>query len=221
MIRENRATAPAWIWRWLASSGRRIRVLSDIDCPGPSGPADLALAMPRHSSFGPPQGLVTVALRSLPDEQAVLDTAAEAATYIGAALAVRHAVPLCFAARSVGLDDAVDHGHLLLAAAHDQLATAHVALPVVTELRRVRPYELVGEAVDADLLVLGGTRPGFGHRLGLVARSAAQHAPCPVLLVGRPAIGAPAPERSPFVADHRRRLGEGAGEGQRPREYAR
>jgi hypothetical protein len=35
------------------------------------------------------------------------------------------------------------------------------------------------------MLVLGGTRAGAPGRLGLVALSARQHAPCPVLLVSR------------------------------------
>ena len=64
-----------------------------------------------------------------------------------------------------------------------------------TQLLRVRPHELVGEALDADLLVVGGPRtdtgrPTAGRRSspavsGLVAHSALHHAPCPVLLAPR------------------------------------
>jgi nucleotide-binding universal stress UspA family protein len=133
---------------------------------------------------------VVVALSDLPDEEMVLNTAAEAATYTGSALSVRHAVPVSFGPRSVGLGDAVDHGHLLLAAAHDQLATAHLALPVVTELRRMWAHELVGEGVDADLLVIGGPRLNSDRGPGLIARSAIHHAFCPLLLVPRPPGGA-------------------------------
>jgi nucleotide-binding universal stress UspA family protein len=54
----------------------------------------------------------------------------------------------------------------------------------------VRPYELVGEALHADLLVVGGARTdrtagGPGSGPGLVAHSALHHAPCPVLLTPR------------------------------------
>jgi nucleotide-binding universal stress UspA family protein len=51
---------------------------------------------------------------------------------------------------------------------------------------RVRPHELVGEGLDADLLVLGGPRHRIPARVGLVGCSAVQHAPCPVLLAARP-----------------------------------
>jgi nucleotide-binding universal stress UspA family protein len=44
---------------------------------------------------------------------------------------------------------------------------------------------VVGERLDADLVVLGGPRPGTDGALGLVALSALHHAPCPVLLVPR------------------------------------
>jgi nucleotide-binding universal stress UspA family protein len=190
--------APAWVLQWCESTGRRVRLRTGADdaVPAQTDPMEVVLSLPRLPAQQPPRGLVVVALRELPDEEQVLSTAAEAAAYVGAALAVRHAVPVSFGPRSVGIGDAVDHGHLLLAAAHDQLATAHLALPVVTELRRMWPHELVGESVDADMLVIGGPRP-HSRALGLVARTAVHHAFCPLLLVPRPSVGASPPPARP------------------------
>jgi nucleotide-binding universal stress UspA family protein len=190
---------PAWILHWSASAGRclGLRTNADEGRLAAIGPTDLLLHVPRSVSRTARRGLVVVALRDLPEEEKVLSTAAEAATYLGAVLAVRHAVPVSFGERSVGLGDAIDHGHLLLAAAHDQLATAHVTLPVVTELRRMWPHEMVGESVDADLMVIGGPRTTSDGALGLVARSAVHHALCPLLLVPRPSLPAPMPQARP------------------------
>jgi nucleotide-binding universal stress UspA family protein len=90
----------------------------------------------------------------------------------------------------VGLAGAVDHGQRLLDAAAAHAEALRPGLTPATQLLRVRPHELVGEALDADLLVIGGARTT--HRssvqpggLGLVAHSALHHAPCPVLLTPR------------------------------------
>jgi nucleotide-binding universal stress UspA family protein len=56
---------------------------------------------------------------------------------------------------------------------------------VTVQLVRALPHEIVGESLDADLLVLGGHRPVTDGMLGLVALSALHHAPCSVLLVAR------------------------------------
>jgi len=106
-----------------------------------------------------------------------------------------HAVPCSFGERSVDLAGAVDHGRRLLDAAATHADALRGGLALRTQLLRVRPHELVGEALDADLLVIGGPRtvhlrterrssvqPGG---LGLVAHSALHHAPCPVLLTPR------------------------------------
>jgi nucleotide-binding universal stress UspA family protein len=124
------------------------------------------------------------AVRGLPADGPVVRDAAACAARAGAALTLVHAVPHSFAERSVGLAAALAHGRRLLDAAARQAAVQEPDLPVDTTLLRMRPHELVGEALDADLLVLGGGRP---HRPGpgLVACSALHHAPCPVLLVPR------------------------------------
>jgi nucleotide-binding universal stress UspA family protein len=142
---------------------------------------------------------VVAALQDLPDDAAVVKDAVRCAAGCGAALTFVHAVPRSFGQRSVDLDKAVAHGMRLLdTAARQAVAQAarlQVQLNAGTQLLRVQPYELVGEALDADLLVVGG--PRTGHRaadrpasvnpggLGLVANSALHHAPCPVLLAPR------------------------------------
>ena len=117
----------------------------------------------------------------------VLAEAAAAAEQLDATLVLAHGVPLSFGERSVGLADAVARGRRVLAEAADRVMSTHPGRRVTTRLMRLRPYELVGEELDADLLVLGGSRRRIPARLGLVACSALQHAPCPVLLTPRPA----------------------------------
>jgi nucleotide-binding universal stress UspA family protein len=127
---------------------------------------------------------VAVAVRDLDAEADVLAHAAQVAAESAAYLIVMHAVPWSFGERSVGLDAALEHGRLVVAAAAHRVATAEPGVPVVPNLIRAHPHEAVGEGVHADLLVLGGPRRG-GAGPGLVIRSALQHAPCPVLLVPR------------------------------------
>lgn len=129
---------------------------------------------------------VVAAIRDLPRDASVLAEAAAVSAYLGATMVVAHAVPRSFAERSVGLDDAVDRGRWQLASAARAVAGL---LPdgccVVSRLARVRPHELVGESLEADLLVIGGPRTEAGERVGLVLSSALHHAPCPVLLAPR------------------------------------
>jgi nucleotide-binding universal stress UspA family protein len=182
--------APPWVGDWCRSRGREI-----LRHPG-RGPAAAEGAAafgarvlvlrpePREAGTGPAR--VVAALRDLPDDALVVADAAEAAARLDAGLTVLHAVPRSFGERSVGLDGTLAHGTRLLAAAAGQVAVHGPRPPVEVRLLRMRPHELVGEALDADLLVLGGPRPGRGG-LGLVARSALHHAPCPVLLTPRSA----------------------------------
>lgn len=137
-----------------------------------------------------PSPRVVAAVRSLPDDAPVVADAAACAARMGGRLTIVHAVPRSFAGRSVGLDGAVTHGQRLLDAAAGRASAQEPGLRVDCQLLRVRPYELVGEALHADLLVVGGARtdrtvgePGSGP--GLVAHSALHHAPCPVLLTPR------------------------------------
>jgi nucleotide-binding universal stress UspA family protein len=115
----------------------------------------------------------------------VLAEATAVSAYLGATLVVCHAVPRSFAERSVGLQDALDRGRWQLSTAAGAVAGQLPAGScVVSQLARVRPHELVGEALDADLLVMGGPRAD-ADRTGLVLSSALHHAPCPVLLAPR------------------------------------
>ena len=197
--------APDWVLRWCRRSGRRLRrepsppaaaagdftaiagrvaTISDIAAAaGRRGDVVLVALGPEPGRAGIPR--VVAAVRDIAEDAAVLDAAVLTAAHRGAELVVAHGVPTSFAARSVGLGDAVESGRAMLDAA---VATASAAVPglrVQPWLVRAHPHELVGEGLDADLLVLGGPRGAHPGRLGLVVCSALHHAPCPVLLAPR------------------------------------
>jgi nucleotide-binding universal stress UspA family protein len=129
---------------------------------------------------------VVAALRSLPDDASVLVDAIDAAVHLDGRLVVLHGVPLSFGERSVGRDEALDRGRDLLEEARALVDCAGTGVAVEVGLVRAWPHELVGELLDADLLVLGGPRAGSTGQLGLIAGSALRHAPCSVLLAPRP-----------------------------------
>jgi nucleotide-binding universal stress UspA family protein len=190
---------PDWLRQWCLTSGREIDVRPEPTHGtwAPQSTAALTREVSRltgttvwiprdhdHDHGWPSR--VAAAVRDLPGDDRVLAEAAAASAYLGATLLILHAVPVSFAERSVGLDAAVDHGRQVLARA---AANAADRLPdgcvTVSKLVRAYPHELVGEALDADLLVMGGPRPGVGMASGLVLRTALHHAPCPVLLAPR------------------------------------
>jgi nucleotide-binding universal stress UspA family protein len=128
---------------------------------------------------------VTAALHDLPDDAPVLAAAVEAARQLGAPLVVTHGLPVSFAERNVGLASAQEHGRRLLDAAARRIGAEAPGLAVVTRLVRAHPHELVGKELDTGLLVVGGPRDRVHDDLGLVARTALNHATCPVLIVPR------------------------------------
>lgn len=176
--------------RWVARCPRQsVRPLVRQDAaqvvgphPGPDG-AVVLVARPQSRRSGPPR--VVAAIRNLPDELAVLDEAADLARAGGAEVVVAHAVPISFGEHSVGLAEALRQGHEVLETAQRRVADHVPGLAVSMTLTRRWPHELIGEDLDADLVVLGGWRAGRRAGLGLVAHSAVQHASCPVLLVPR------------------------------------
>jgi hypothetical protein len=180
---------PAWVQSWCRHTDRRVQVCSAADAlerieviMSLAGSSVLVTHPDRPSGSGP----VVAAVRDLPDDDAVVAEAASAARELGTSLTLAHVVPLSFAERSVRLDDAVQHGRRLLAYAVGQLAVSAPDLTVLPKLCRRRPHELVGEELEAVLLVVGGPRPTHPARVGLVASSAVQHAQTSVLLVPRP-----------------------------------
>lgn len=146
------------------------------------------LAMPDSAATRSGPRRVVAAVRDLPDDAHAVADAAASAAEMEAGLVVAHGVPLSFAERSVGLDATLVRARHLLDTAVAQAARAAPGIAVEAWLARVRPHELVGEELDADLLVLGGPHADVPDQLGLVARSALQHAPCAVLLIPRPAL---------------------------------
>ncbi len=183
---------PAWVTRWCRHADRQLRVLSTTDSLDRlqviarlAGHSVLVPA-PEESTRSKP-GPVMAAVRDLPDDDSVLAEAAAAARELGVPVALTHVVPLSFAERSVHLDDAVRHGRWVLDCGVERLIATAPDVTVLPRLLRRRPHELVGEELEAELLVLGGPRPGFPVRVGSVASTAVQHAHCPVLLAPRSA----------------------------------
>ncbi len=189
---------PAWLSEMCRATGRALETWPD-ESPRDAGPllaapglaravnqlAGCTVWVTRSHHDGRPAKVVA-AIRDLPGDAAVLAEATAATAHLGATLAVTNAVPKSFAERSVALEEAVEHGRTQLAtairAATSQLSeSSHLH----SRLVRTRPHELVGEALDADLLVIGGPREDGGDRAGLVLNCALQHPPCPVLLAPR------------------------------------
>jgi nucleotide-binding universal stress UspA family protein len=144
---------------------------------------DTVLLPDARPAHGRPR--VVAALGALPADEPVIAEALATARRLAAELVLAHAVPLSFGERSVGLDQALVRGGELLAAAAARVAELGDAVALRTRLVRVRPHELVGERLDADVLLVGGPRAGAPARVGLIARSATRHAPCPVVVVPR------------------------------------
>lgn len=165
-------------------AGRPV-VVADGEPAGAAAPRPgdtvVLVARPDAQRAGPLR--VVAAVRELPAELPIVDEATDVAVQLGAELVIAHAVPLSFGERSVGVDAAVDRGRATLDAARARVVDHAPHLSVTTSLTRRWAHELLGEDLDADLVVLGGRRSGAD--LGLVSHSAVRHAPCPVLLVPR------------------------------------
>jgi hypothetical protein len=184
---------PSWVVRTCEHSGRGVRI---EPVPGPvedriglvASLAGRSVLVASHHDVRPRTGTarVVAAVRDLPSDATVLAEAAAAAVALDAVIVALHGVPLSFGERSVGLTEALARGHRVLDAAAERLGADVPGVTVLPRLLRARPHELVGEELDADLLVLGGPRPRIPARVGLVGCSAVQHAPCPVLLAARP-----------------------------------
>ncbi|MBW0093864.1 universal stress protein [Pseudonocardia sp. KRD-184] len=165
-------------------AGRSV-VVADEEAAGAPAPRPgetvVLVTRPDAHRAGPLR--VVAAVRELPAELPVVDEAADVASELGAELVIAHAVPLSFGERSIGVDTAVDRGRATLDAARARVADHAPRLRVTTSLTRRWAHELLGEGLDADLLVVGRRRSSA--QLGLVSHSAVRHAPCPVLLVPR------------------------------------
>ncbi len=192
------SSPPAWLSEMCGATGRVLETWPD-ESPRDAGPLFAAPGLVRavnqlagrtvwvaRSQNDSRPARVVAALRDLPGDSVVLAEATAAAAHLGATLTVAHAVPRSFAERSVALEEAVERGRTQLATAI-RAATSRLSggSHVHSRLVRIRPHELVGEALDADLLVIGGPRADSGDRAGLVLNCALQHAPCPVLLAPR------------------------------------
>jgi nucleotide-binding universal stress UspA family protein len=188
---------PDWLEEWCQDTGRGLEVRPVPESEGGAPPFASGLAREvtglightvwiSHNTRDSRPSSVAAAIRELPGDAHVLAEAAAVSAYLGATLIILHAVPISFAERNVGLDAAVSRGRSLLESAAAS-ATAHLPDGCVTISRLVRahPHELVGETLDADLLVIGGPRGRRDAASGLVRDTALHHAPCPLLLAPR------------------------------------
>jgi hypothetical protein len=181
----NASVVPPWVEGWCDRSGRTVAARpADAIASGAGDSVLIPRAEPPRAS----RPRVAAAVRSLPDDARVLVDALDAAAHLNGELVVLHGVPLSFGERSIGRAEAVERGHDLLRDARALVEGADTGVPVEVALVRAWPHEIVGELLDADLLVLGGPRVGSSGGVGLVAGSAVRHAPCAVLLAPRPAF---------------------------------
>lgn len=186
---------PGWVRGWCSATGRELcahRVGAGAPGRRPAPVAtlvDLVTAGTDPVLVVPPDHAgddgVTVALHALPADAPVLTAAAGAARHLGGRLVLVHGLPLSFAERSVGMRAALADARALLETASRRIRADAPDLTVETWLRRVHPYELVGEDTDSGLLVVGGSRRADVDGLGPVTGSALHHATCPVLVVPR------------------------------------
>ncbi|MEJ3653274.1 universal stress protein [Actinomycetes bacterium KLBMP 9759] len=130
-------------------------------------------------------GPIVAAVQRLPEDEALIVAAAECAAVTGTRLVILHAVPRSFGERSVGIAEALAHASAVVRDAAAIAAAAAPDVDVTTRVVRARPHEVVGEDLDASLLLVGGARSGHDEQLGLVTLSALHHAPCAVLIVPR------------------------------------
>jgi nucleotide-binding universal stress UspA family protein len=189
-------TVPTWVRLWCERSRRSVTA-RHADAVAVACAAGDSLLVARTDAPAARRPRVAAALHDLPDDASVLVDALDAAAHLDGTLIVLHAVPLSFGERTVGRAEALRHGRGLLEQARALAVGAGADAAVEVRLVRAWPHEIVGELLDADLLVLGGPRTGSLGRFGLVTASALRHAPCPVLLSPRPAFPwAPTPPES-------------------------
>ena len=181
------ASVPAWVLRWSERSGRTVRTRPAEATADAARTGDSVLVL-RAPTLALERPRIVAALGGLPEDAAVLADALDAALHLDGGLTVVHGVPVSFGERSVGLDEALRRGEDLLHDARALVDAAAVRVPVGTRLVRAWPHELVGELLDADLLVIGGPHTGTEGGVGLITATAVRHAPCAVLLTPRPAL---------------------------------
>ena len=178
---------PDWAARWCADQGRRVSA-HPLDAVAVASRVGDSVLVPQDQTLLVDRPRIVAAVRALPDDAAVLDEAVEAAEHLRGSLLVLHGVPLSFGERTIGLAEALRRGQELLEQARALTRARRSDLAVETALVRAWAHELVGEQLDADLLVIGGARTATTGGVGLVAATAVHHAPCAVILAPRPSV---------------------------------
>ncbi|MFC5951967.1 universal stress protein [Pseudonocardia lutea] len=176
---------PAWVRDWAVGAGAATEDASgsapDVAVSRVFRTHRGAVLLLRRDPAGPPRRIVA-AVQEHEADRPVVAAAASAATACRAGLRIVHAVPRSFGERSVGLAEAVERGHRLVASVG---GAEELGVTVRRDLVRAWPHEILDETLDADLLVVGGPRPNGPAELGLTARAAVVHAQCSVLVVPR------------------------------------
>src|SRR5947199_6952443 len=119
---------PEWVVGW-RRVGRRVR---QVSAAGPLPTIEVitafagtcVLLVGDAAAFHPHPTRVVAAVRDLPDDDAVMIEAAAAAKRLGDELVLAHVVPVSFAERSVGMDEALEHGRRVLESGVERLARA-------------------------------------------------------------------------------------------------
>jgi len=195
---------PRWLVTWRSRAGFELVATPTMPaeeaqpCPGVAAgwarvvndiaeatAAGTAVLVNRSSWSEPEEPRVVAAVQQLPDDTDVLSDAAACAAVLHGSVLVLHGTPVSFAERSVGLDSALNRGLDTLDAGVRFLADHRFGVPASSRLLRVHPHELVNDRLEANLLVVGGSRVDGAPGLGRVARSAVRHAPCPVVITPR------------------------------------
>lgn len=187
------APPPHWAVSWCDRTGRALTIRNlTIHCAhgAPSGLpraiTDLAgqhVLLTRGAEARDAPSRVVAAIGGLPRDAGVLAEAAACAAHLDVPLDLVHGVPLAFAERSVGLDQALEHGERLLDAAARQVAICAPELKVTTRLVRARAHELVTEVPENELLVLGMAHHPTRPEPHLAGMSAIHFSPGPILFV--------------------------------------
>ncbi|GAA5162384.1 hypothetical protein GCM10023321_47900 [Pseudonocardia eucalypti] len=184
---------PHWTETWCKHTDRPL-VTRHLTTQSPHGAptgllravADLAghhILLTRAAGGHAAPNRVVAALGDLPRDAGVLAEAEACAEHLNVPLVLIHGVPLAFAERSVGLEQALDHGGWLLDTAEQQVMAGAPRLEVTPRLVRTRAHELVTDVPDNELLVLGMSHHSTRPAPHLAGMSAINFAPGPILFV--------------------------------------
>jgi nucleotide-binding universal stress UspA family protein len=202
VVQQPEADIPRWAYAWRNRAGFELDAHPTMPgadpCPGAAAgwsrvvadvaeatSAGAAVLVNRPCWRIPEKPRVVAAVQHLPEDLNVIADAAACAAALDGTVVLVHSTPVSFAERSVGLDSAVSSGLATLEDGLAFLAESPFDVPASAELLRAHPHELVNDKLEANVLVVGGSRPGQPSVLGRVTLGAVRNAPCPVVVTPR------------------------------------